>query len=625
MRRLACGLLLLAAMAAPAAAQAPDEAPKLPPGVVGSLVLPKEPWPTLQDARSSSRCDDSGWEQEIARIKAADPEQEAEKQIAAGDFSLKSGGLVTTMFRFRWVKVRDPHKKESDLLVAFENTGAGGTKQDGPVGVQCRVPVSHTKVFPGLQRPTPQIALVTWCGRAMLILEEDYAVRFNRHVVGHQAYPLKDICSVHHSSDRGQSAWSVSDRPKPDMVPPLIPDIVTAARFGLTDQVAKFISDGADLGQRDIFDFDALKWSVVRDYRAAFDLIIAAGGTPDFCDALKAAVDYNRAAPIAELAQRCIIPGKRWELLNPAVKRGELAIVKALIDSEPALQLGETSEAQRLLSISVSLGHVELARLLLDRISPAQWEDSRQGLLMTALGRKSSPMIRLLLERGADPGPALRLAVRRKTHEAVRTLAELGADLNAALPPQLQKTAVVAGVQFDPLGRQLHGNERIERLADPPMFEALHPLLDFKMVDLLLELGASPNVRDVSGRTPLMIAITHSQIYGKKGGASWIERFVPQKLLEGQEDWEHRGVEPVRALLAKGADVKLADNAGLTALHHAARSDYCVDIARILLVHGADIDARDKAGKTPLDHAVEAGLMRMPDLLAKAGARRAAH
>jgi hypothetical protein len=108
-----------------------------------------------------------------------------------------------------------------------------------------------------------------------------------------------------------------------------------------------------------------------------------------------------------------------------------------------------------------------------------------------------------------------------------------------------------------------------------------------------------------------------ARIYGKKAGAPWIERFVPQRLLPGQEDWEHRGVEPVRALLAKGADVALADSAGLTALHHAARSDYAAEIARILIAHGADIDARDKAGRTPLDHAMAAGLVRMPELLAK--------
>src|SRR5262249_42139471 len=179
-------------------------------------------------------------------------------------------------------------------------------------------------------------------------------------------------------------------------------------------------------------------------------------------------------------------------------------------------------------------------------------------------------LLRLLLERGADPTPGLRLAAHLKAREImreiVRALAERGADLNAPLQWQPQKMAAT-DAQLDPLGRQSPGNEKLSRLADPPIFDALHPMMDFKMVDLLLELGASPNVRDDSGRTPLMIAITHSQIYGKKGGAAWIERFVPQRLLEGQEDWEHRGVEPVRALLAKGADVALADNAGLTALH----------------------------------------------------------
>jgi 26S proteasome non-ATPase regulatory subunit 10 len=77
----------------------------------------------------------------------------------------------------------------------------------------------------------------------------------------------------------------------------------------------------------------------------------------------------------------------------------------------------------------------------------------------------------------------------------------------------------------------------------------------------------------------------------------------------------------MRALLAKGADVALADSRGLTALHHAARSDYNVEIAEILLRHGADINARDASGRTPLDHAREVKLTRMPAVLLAAGAR----
>src|SRR5262249_47760522 len=153
------------------------------------------------------------------------------------------------------------------------------------------------------------------------------------------------------------------------------------------------------------------------------------------------------------------------------------------------------------------------------------------------------------------------------------------------------------------------------------LFLALDPRMDLNVVALLLELGADPNVRDGSGRTPLVVAITESRIYGRKNGLGWMEWYVPQRLLPGQEDWAHRGVEPVRALLAKGADVGAADPEGLTALHHAARSDYNVDIAQILLDHGADINARDAAGKTPLDHALAAKLERMPEVLVAAGAR----
>jgi ankyrin repeat protein len=118
-----------------------------------------------------------------------------------------------------------------------------------------------------------------------------------------------------------------------------------------------------------------------------------------------------------------------------------------------------------------------------------------------------------------------------------------------------------------------------------------------------------------------MVAITESRIYGRKDGVGWIEWYVPQRLIPGQEDWAHRGVEPVLALLAKGADVGLADRDGLTALHHAARSDYNVEIAEILLEHGADVNARDASGRTPLDHARAAKLVRMPEVLVAAGTR----
>jgi len=82
------------------------------------------------------------------------------------------------------------------------------------------------------------------------------------------------------------------------------------------------------------------------------------------------------------------------------------------------------------------------------------------------------------------------------------------------------------------------------------------------------------------------------------------------------------GIAPVKALLAAGADPKLADSLGFTALHYAARTDYGVEVATALLDGGAEVNSRDASGLTPLDHALALGLERMPPFLEQRGGKR---
>jgi ankyrin repeat protein len=646
-RSVGCGLLLLAALALPAAGQTPGKAP----------------WPTLDEARNASRCDSTQSAKAIATMAAADAEREAEKQISEGNFSLRSARALDTVSGRLGVLLRpvqppkapDAASKPSETKI-FQGVG---TRMQSPgevveflartqtPGVHCLLDVRPVEAFPlpGYVDATLD-DLSKWCARATAVLADDYAGRFNRHVVRDPAYPHKDVCSV---AEGGLSVETATGRitvqPGLEWMPAQIPDIATAARFGLADRVAKLIADGADIGQRDTFGFDALRWAVVRDYRQVFDLLIAATGTdsisssgsrPDFCTALSEAVAHTRVELAAPLADRCASPEQRTKLFPSAIMGGNAMIVQALLDAKPATPIADVWEVLALGSsagwpIAALARRVDIVRLLLDRTaaepesSGEQWKGVLRRLLATALASQSEDVAELLLDRGVDPGPrALHRAVERKATKVLQVLVRRGADLNASHAQQMYRRTAPDAL-LDPLGRNqpaffIAGDARARRYADPPIFLALDPLMDLRMVDTLLDLGADPNLRDGSGRTLLMVAIADSQIYGRKDGVGWIEPYVPKRLIQGQEDWEHRGVEAVRLLLSKGADVAVPDRDGRTALHYAARSDYNVEIAQMLLEHGAAINAQDTSAQTPLDHARAAKLTRMPEFLEAAGA-----
>ena len=79
----------------------------------------------------------------------------------------------------------------------------------------------------------------------------------------------------------------------------------------------------------------------------------------------------------------------------------------------------------------------------------------------------------------------------------------------------------------------------------------------------------------------------------------------------------------VDLLLAKGADVNIRDDKGLTPLHIAA--SYAAwnypKIVELLLSKRAEINAKDNNGKTALSYAVEGSRTRIAEILRKHGAK----
>jgi len=114
------------------------------------------------------------------------------------------------------------------------------------------------------------------------------------------------------------------------------------------------------------------------------------------------------------------------------------------------------------------------------------------------------------------------------------------------------------------------------------------------IVELLLHLGADPNVRDQWEHTPLYFVGNAS--HGTQGAAV------------------------VRVLVHSGADVNAQEKLKhCTALHMAARRGNVL-VAEALLDCGADVEARDKLDDTPLHRAVKCGKTEMVAFLLSRGA-----
>lgn len=80
----------------------------------------------------------------------------------------------------------------------------------------------------------------------------------------------------------------------------------------------------------------------------------------------------------------------------------------------------------------------------------------------------------------------------------------------------------------------------------------------------------------------------------------------------------------VKMLLDHGADPNVRESNGLTALHAAAQNDD-VEIIRLLLLGGADLTIKSAAGKTALDVAMDAGNEKASALLGEGVTKRFRH
>jgi ankyrin repeat protein len=244
--------------------------------------------------------------------------------------------------------------------------------------------------------------------------------------------------------------------------------------------------------------------------------------------------------------------------------------------------------------------------------------------LKNAAARGHLEVVKLLLERGADPnlpeegiaphGHALYSAVYNGHHEIARLLLEHGAYPS----PPVESSADALSIAI--------------MNADATMVELLCSYGSSRSVELLAYYGDVQTAAAVFAANPALaddsVALENAAGQGHEPFVRLMLRYRPDLAariavgvrIEGPQG-SVKSRELTELLFDHGMDPSRPDWLGITPLHQFARQGD-VENARIFLDHGAELDARDEdIRSTPLGWAAKFGSLPMVELLLERGAK----
>ncbi len=287
--------------------------------------------------------------------------------------------------------------------------------------------------------------------------------------------------------------------------------------------------------------------------------------------------------------------------VHDAILRNDLAAIRALISSNPALLTAEDpGSGGSPLRIAALLGNVPIIELLIESGANINATDSTgETPLHAAAGNEGYPdtkdAILFLLSHGANinatntkngVNPLHRVAARAKP-EIVSLLISRGAAINAR----------------DSTGATpLHAT--IERGFRPQK----------AIVELLVSNGADVNAVDIVGYTILhklaLLRIGYTWAEIRRGSGSTFDDFRTSVADT---------IATTDYLISRGAQVNARSVDGLTPLHFAGSTDKG-ELVSLLIRRGADINAKDKFDRTPLKFAIDSRSVEAVSILRQSGA-----
>lgn len=353
--------------------------------------------------------------------------------------------------------------------------------------------------------------------------------------------------------------------------------LMVVARTGNVEAARLLVRRGADVHAREAWGGQtALMWAAAQGQPQMIRLLVKAGARVDERSAVR---DWQRRVT-AEGRPKDMFRGGLTPLLF-AAREGCIPCIDELLKAGADIDLDDPDGTTALIMALLNR-HWDTAKFLIEAGADVNlWDIYGQTPLYVAVDQNTLPVGRRVEIPSMD---------RTTGIEVIRMLLERGANPNAQLKL-----------------RPRYRNIPYDRYRDPMIVWGTTPLLraakagDIPAMRLLLEHGALPDLANSQGVTPLMAAAGDGHIHDPTRGNQRTE----EDALEACELLLKAGADvKARTLLGYAdADLKIRTPANRTALHAAASRGWN-RLVRRLVESGAELDVLDSNGLSPIDYAM---------------------